>query len=330
MEPLHHDDPPWIGPHAVLARLDADSDRAVPARRYIARSADGDRTLLVLLPRPDADPARWAVEAEGARRLSLPGLPPVTEVGGTADAPWCATPYVPALPLPAALRAHGGPLPEPAVRALGAALARTLATAHTHGVTHAGLSPSAVLLTTGGPLLGCFGAVRAAGPDGERRDGLPGIEPGCLAPEQAAGGRPRPLGDVYALGAVLAHAATGHTVPERDELPASLRALITSCLARDPAARPQAHQVLAHLEPPAVPSAPPHPATVLDGPSHHPLTVLDGPSHHPATALDGGAAPVPGALPALVVAALARQAARVLAAEAPIPATALPHPTALD
>ncbi|MFE2287694.1 serine/threonine protein kinase [Streptomyces sp. NPDC059443] len=305
MERLRPDDPPRIGPHITLARLDAEfesgsgsePEQAVPARRFVSRSADGDRTFLACLPRIDVDPTRWAVEAEGARRLSIPGFLPVEEVGGTAGLPWCTAPYVPALPLPAALRAHGGPLPEPFVRALGAALARTLATAHAHGVTHAGLSPAAVLLTTDGPRLSCFGAVRAAAPDGEQRSGLPGLDSGSLAPEQAAGGHPRPPGDVYALGAALAYAATGHTVPEREELPSSLRELITACLSRDPERRPQAHQLLTHLEPAA----------------HRT-------EQHPATVLDTAAAPFP--LPAPLVTALARQSAQVLAAELPASAPA--------
>ncbi|MET9554253.1 serine/threonine protein kinase [Streptomyces sp. NPDC006645] len=316
VERLRQDDPPRIGPFVPLGRLDPDSQQAVPARRFIARGADGDRTYLVSLPRPDADPTRWSIEAEGARRLALPGFQPVEEVGDAAGVPWSRSPYIPVLPLPGALLANGGPLPERVVRALGAALARTLTTAHTHGVTHAGLSPNAVLLTTEGPRLSCFGAVRAAAPDGERRAGLPGLDSGALAPEQADGGRPRPLGDVYALGAVLAYAATGHTVPERGELPPSLAELITACLSRDPARRPQAQQVLTRLEsatsgPPAHTAAPP---TALD--TAGPATVLH--SAAPATVLDT-AGPIP--LPAPVVTALARQSAHVLAAELPPPAT---------
>lgn len=64
------------------------------------------------------------------------------------------------------------------------------------------------------------------------------LDPGSLPPEQASGGRPRPLGDVYALGATLAFAAAGHTAPERDELPVSIRSLIGRCLSRDPGTRP--------------------------------------------------------------------------------------------
>ncbi|MGW6783339.1 MULTISPECIES: protein kinase family protein [unclassified Streptomyces] len=281
MEALGHDDPVRVGAYTVLARLGAEPELRSAERAFVVRSGDG-RTLLARLPRPGTDPTRWAIEAEGARRLSIPGFLTVGEVGGgPAELPWCTAPYVPALTLPAALRAHGGPLPDPVVRALGAALARTLAGAHAQGVAHAGLSPAAVLLTTDGPRLSCFGAVRVAGPDGEPRSGLPGLDSGSLAPEQAAGGRPQPPGDVYALGAVLAYAATGHTVPERDELPAFLREPVTACLSRDPARRPQAHQVL----PPSGPDAGPMP------------------------------------LPASVVTALARQSAELLAAELPVPAS---------
>ncbi|MDT9693423.1 serine/threonine protein kinase [Streptomyces sp. P9(2023)] len=296
MTRLGHDEPPWTGPFITLAELDTESGQPVPARRFIVRSVDGDRTFLACRPRADVDPHRWAIEAEGARRLSIPGFLPVEETGGTAELPWCTTPYVPALPLPAALQAHGGPLPEPAVRALGSALAQSLAAAHAQGVTHAGLSPAAVLITTEGPRLSCFGAVRAAAPDGESRDGLPGLDSGCLAPEQAAGGRPRPLGDVYALGAVLAYASTGHTVPERQELPAFLRTLIPTCLSRDPVRRPQAHEILTHLTPGGSTAA--YVSTAA-----HPHTVLDATVQTP--------------LPAALVAALARQSAQVLAAELP-------------
>ncbi|MFI8504899.1 serine/threonine protein kinase [Streptomyces sp. NPDC085524] len=290
MERLRHDDPTQVGPYVPLVRLDADSDhvsgpRAVPDRRYLARTADGERTVLVCVPRVGADPSRWALEAEGARRLSVPGFLTVAEVGGTSGFPWHAAPYTPALPLPAVLAAYGGPLPEDTVRVLGAALAQTLAGAHAQGVTHAGLSPAAVLVTSSGPLLTCFGATRA-----ERT----GHDPGCLAPEQAAGAPPGPAGDLYALGAVLAYAATGHTVPEQSELPPGLRRLTAACLARDPADRPMAREALREL--------------VLAGPSAD-----GGPST--ATALDHTGAP---ALPGRVVAALATQSAVLLAAELPL------------
>ncbi|MCB5908910.1 serine/threonine protein kinase [Streptomyces pinistramenti] len=285
MEGLWQEDPSRIGEFVTLARLDgAAGAQVVPERRYVARSADGARTVLVSLPAAGADPGRWAVEAQGAGRLVQPGFWPVAQLGGTAAFPWHASPYRPVLPLPAALAAYGGPLPEDAVRAMGAALAETLASARVLGVVHGGVCPASVWLTAYGPLLTCFGAVRAAAPEGVPRAGLPGVDAGCLAPEQAAGGPVGAPGEVYALGAVLAYAATGHTVPERAEIPAGLRALVSACLSRDPAARPEPARVFAELAP--------------------------GAAYGTQAA---GAEPV--ALPGRVVAALSEQAAGVLAME---------------
>ncbi|MFD7322696.1 serine/threonine protein kinase [Streptomyces sp. NPDC059875] len=271
-----------IGPYRLIARLDPPRDLA-PCRRFIARSADGDRTVLLSAPLRGADPAGFLTEAQAGQRLLGPWIAPITEVSA-ADAPFHATPYVPSLPLPVALAVHGGPLPEETVRVIGVALAETLAAAHAQGVTHAGVSPAAVLLTADGPRLTCFGAVRAAA--GRLSD----LDPGALAPEQASGGLPRPPGDVYALGSVLAYAATGHTVPERSELPSSLCPSISPCLTRDPAHRPSAAAVLTALTPPT-----PH-ETVLSS---------------------AGSLLTPGWLPGRVVAALARQSSEILAAELP-------------
>lgn len=302
------------GPYAVLRELDdAASGIPVPERRFIGRSADGDRTVLIGVPLPGADPGRFLAEAETSRYLLGPWSSPAAEVAAPGDAPWHARPYVPALPLPAALTVHGGPLPERTVRALGAALVETLVIGHGQGLAHAGVSPAAVLLAADGPRLTCFGAARAAAEDGTPRSGLPGLESGSLPPEQATGGRPHPTGDVYALGATLAYAATGYTVPEREELPAALRTVVTACLSRDPAARPRPAELLDALAPVAGPPAPG--AGAAAGPPP------------PATALDAAGIPAgraaallgPGWLPGRIIAALARQSAELLAATLPVP-----------
>ncbi|WP_405796558.1 serine/threonine protein kinase [Streptomyces sp. NBC_01506] len=285
-----------IGPYHLITRLDPSGpgQLPVPVRRFIGRSADGDRTVLISTSLDGADPARFLVEADAGRRLLGPWVLPVAELAAPSETPWYASAYLPVLPLPVALALHGGPLPERTVRVLGTTLAETLAGAHAIGITHAGLSPASVLLAWDGPRLTCFGAVRAAAPDGERRTGLPGLEPGSLAPEQASGGRPRPPGDIYGLGAVLAYAATGHSVPDSAELPDSLRALVGRCLTREAAARPTAPEVLRAL----LAASPTPMATVLDS----------------AGALLG-----PGWLPSRVVAAMARQSSEVLASEVRTP-----------
>ncbi len=283
-----------IGPYTVVTRLDGNvpahtstaAQLPIPERRFIARSPDGDRTVLLSAPLPKADPGRFMAEADTSRYLLGPWVLPAAELAAPGGEAWHARPYVPALPLPTALAVNGGPLPERTVLGLAVALAEALAVLHGQELAHAGVCPAAVLLAADGPRLGCFGAVRAAVPDGVPRWGAPGLDAGSLPPEQAAGGQPRPLGDVYALGATLAYAATGHTAPERGELPAVLRSLVTRCLARDPAHRPQLSDIIGEL----------------------------APDSRTAVPAGGGWLGV-GWLPARIVAAVAHQSASVLAAE---------------
>ncbi|SOE63329.1 hypothetical protein SAMN05446589_2315 [Streptomyces sp. OV198] len=286
-----------IGPYVLITALDDPYSRIpVPERRYIARSDDGEHTVLLSVPHRGTDPQRFMAEADTSRYLLGPFVASTVTCAGPGEAAWAARPYLPGLPLPTALAVHGGPLPERTVRALGAALAEFLGVMHGQGLTYAGLSPAAVLLAADGPRLTCFGAVRAAAPDGTPRSGLPGLEPGSLPPEQAAGGHPRPLGDVYALGATLAYAATGQTAPEGDVLPPALRTVISRCLSRDPAIRPQ----LAELQ-----------GVFASGVNQESARAGFTTT---TTALLG-----PGWLPSRVIAAIAHQSATVLAAEIPPP-----------
>ncbi|MFI9719621.1 serine/threonine protein kinase [Streptomyces sp. NPDC052396] len=329
MEPLYPGDPERIGPYRVLARLDAPLPEAPAAEeRFLARDMAGDRTVLLATPLEGVEPDRFAGEAEAARRLSAPWLAAVDEAAPSGGPAWHAGPYLPAVPLPAALAAHGAPLPERTVLALGTALAETLVTLHQAGITHAGVSPAAVLLAADGPRLTGFGALRAAGPDGQPRAGLPGLTPGAVPPEQLSGARPQPPGDVYALGAVLAYAVTGHTVPERGRLPERLRGLISACTAGNPDNRPQTCQVLDELLYGAAPGggfgpAPqevaPHGAAVPHGAAPH-EAVPHGATPYEATphgAVPPGARAAalfgPGWLPPRAVAELARQSAELLA-----------------
>ncbi|MGY0056302.1 outer membrane protein assembly factor BamB family protein [Streptomyces sp. LZ34] len=319
MEPLRHDDPRHVGPYVLIGRLEAALDD-VPAveRRYLARPVSGERTVHVTTPLAEFDEdtaygARFRAEAEQARRLTgrVGWLAPATEVSAERERPaWHACPYRPGLPLPEALVAYGGPLPERTARALGAAVAEALAQLHTVGLAHAGLTPWAVLVGDRPRITG-FGAVRAVAPDGQDRSGLPGMVAEYTAPEQLTGGRPRPPGDVYALGAVLSYAATGRPAARPGELPEPLREVITACLAPDPADRPSAAALLAEL------------IRGTAGDAHAPageMATLPG-GGRADTVLDGGASGAasvlgPGWLPGRVIAAMARQAARVLAAEA--------------
>ncbi|WP_368661686.1 protein kinase [Streptomyces sp. NA02950] len=149
-----------------------------------------------------------------------------------------------------------------------------------------------------------------------------------LPPEQRAGGRPRPLGDVFPLGAVLAYAVTGRLGPDVGTLPGELRGTLGTCLAPDPADRPTAQALLEELarrgrlpppvNTPPLPSGPDTadigvPAAAAAGgmpPSGWSATVRDSGGVSPAAALLG-----PGWLPGRVIAALSEQSSAVLDAE---------------
>ncbi|CDR06076.1 PQQ-binding-like beta-propeller repeat protein [Streptomyces iranensis] len=337
MEPLSGDDPRRLGPYYLIARLAPDKeDPSAADRLFLARSAGGVRTVLISTPSAElADDAayrgRFLAEAESARRLGgawpLARLAPVEISDRAPEPPWSAFPYRPILPLPGVMQMCGGPLPVRTIRALGAALAETLAEIHRAGFTHAGIAPENVFVAGDGPWLGGFGAVRAAGPDGRSRVGLSGLAADALPPEQAAGGRPRPLGDIYALGAVLAYASTGRRLPEVGDLPEELRSIVLPCLASDPAERPVAAALVDGLtrgmrfplsaSVTAEPSGPT--PTVLESGSVGPPSAMPvgGPG---STTVDGGLGRAAvllssGWLPAPVVVALAEQSAATLASE---------------
>ncbi|MEV3989139.1 PQQ-binding-like beta-propeller repeat protein [Streptomyces sp. NPDC049837] len=296
IEPLRDGDPHRCGPYTVLARL----GESASAVRYLARADDGTTAVVTVAPARLAElPAfrrRFAAEARTAERLAGGWVP--RPLAADVDGPrlWTATPYEPALPLGEAV-ALAGPLPEKAVRVLGAGLAETLSRVHATGAVLHGLAPGTVLLAADGPRLTAFGALGAAGSAEARAGGQLSVRLGYLTPEQLAGHEPGPPSDVFVLGLLLAYAAAGtppladaaaiaDAEPDLGAVPEDLRPLIAQCLAKSPDDRPTAGRVAATL------------------------------------ALEGAAALARGSwLPDRLATAIAAQAARVAALEAPLHGT---------
>ncbi|MFE6911243.1 serine/threonine-protein kinase [Streptomyces erythrochromogenes] len=256
MHPLQAGEPRTIGAYRLLGRLGAGG----MGRVYLGRSAGG-RTVAVKIVHPhfasdEEFRARFRREVEAARRVGGEWTAPVLDADPEAEVPWVATGYVAGPSLDRALAAHG-PLPELAVRAVGAGLARALVAVHGLGLVHRDVKPSNVMLTLDGPRLIDFGIARAT--DGTASLTSTGVSvgsPGYMSPEQILGKGITGAADVFSLGAVLAFAATGrppfsgdnsatllykvvHEPPELGELPAGdLRDLIEACLAKTAAERP--------------------------------------------------------------------------------------------
>ncbi|MGW4383792.1 serine/threonine-protein kinase [Kitasatospora sp. NPDC004531] len=281
MELLTPDDPATIGEHRLLRRLGAGG----MGRVYLGRTAGG-RTVAVKVVRPELadDPefrARFRQEVAAARRVGGRWTAPVLDADTEGPRPWVATGYIAGPSLGAAVHT-GGPLPTASVHALGVRLAEALEQVHALGLVHRDVKPSNVLLTLDGPRLIDFGVARAL--DAATvltHTGYVVGSPGFMSPEQAAGSPVGPAGDIFSLGALLAFAATGtapfgegvsaavllyrvlHEEPELRGLDGELRAVVTACLAKDPARRPGPAELRARLAPGAAAVGP---ETWLPGP----------------------------------------------------------------
>src|SRR5215469_7780730 len=266
VEPLRRWDPEQVGGYTLLGRLGAGAMGQV----YLGRSAAGRLVAVKTIKAELADEpdfrTRFGQEVAAARRVSGAFTAAVVAADSDADIPWLATVYVPAPSLSQLVLACG-PLPAPAVRWLAAGCAEALDSIHRAGLVHRDLKPSNVLVSPDGPRVIDFGVARAA----ERialtvtRGGVG--TPAYMAPEQARDTRQATsASDIYALGATMLFAATGHppyqgeTVmdvlvrlatgpPDLSGLPADLTEAVAACLERDPRNRPTSASLLARLAP---------------------------------------------------------------------------------
>jgi serine/threonine protein kinase len=267
MRELQPEDPELIGPYRLRGRLGAGG----MGRVYLGLSPGG-RSVAVKVIRADLAQdaefrARFRREVAVARTVSGLFTAPVIDADVDGPVPWLATAYVPGPSLADAVSQHG-PLPAASVLALARGLAEALSAIHAAGVVHRDLKPANVLLAEDGPRVIDFGISRAIEASAFTHTGLVVGSPGFMSPEQAEGREVGPPSDIFSLGAVLAFAATGqgpfgsgstpalvyrvvHGGPQLDLMPAEVRSLAERCLAKDPALRPTAGDLLAAAAYPA-------------------------------------------------------------------------------
>ncbi|GAB7185185.1 protein kinase [Kitasatospora sp. Ki12] len=262
MDELQTTDPRQVGRYRITGVLGAGG----MGRVYLGQSPSG-RSVAVKVVRPELaqDPEfrrRFAREVASARRVNGFFTAAVVDADPGSATPWLATAYVPGPPLDLAI-ATGGPWPVDRVRALGAGLAEALEAIHAAELVHRDLKPSNVLLAPDGPRVVDFGISVAAEATALTRTGMIVGTPGFMAPEQLLGRPVTPATDVFALGAVLAYAATGtgpfgtgsaqalnfriaYEEPDLSLLPRGLE-VIGRCLAKDPAQRPSVAALIQEL-----------------------------------------------------------------------------------
>ncbi|MEV4640041.1 serine/threonine-protein kinase [Actinoplanes sp. NPDC049548] len=285
--PLLPGDPRRLGRYAIHARLGQGGMGTV----YLGAAPDG-REVAVKMVRPEFAHdqefrGRFRSEVNRAQQVPPFSTAEVLDADPDHDPPYLVVEYVDGPSLASVVREQG-PLAGAALHSLAVGIATALTAIHGAGVIHRDLKPANVLLARGGVKVIDFGIARPLEATSRHTavDQMIGTV-AYMAPERLEPDAGRAIGfpaDVFAFGAVIAYAATGRTpfaadsapatavriltgAPDLTGVPGSLRDLVGRTLARNPADRPTARELLDALlagpqpvaEPP-VPPAPPRPA----------------------------------------------------------------------
>lgn len=259
-------EPTRVGPYTLAGRLGAGGMGVV----YLGRDQGGG---LVAVKLARADRAcdeevheRFRAEADSLRRVSASCTARLLTDGTDQTPPYIVTEYLAGRSLKDIVE-NDGPLPPEQVRALATGVARALAEIHRADLVHRDLKPANVLLTPTGPRVIDFGIAQSSPPHGGPTGAgeLVG-SPGWIAPERLTRGPSTAASDVFCWGCLVAYAGTARNPfgtgtavevagralfaqPDLTRLDAAVRPLVAAALAKSPADRPSAEDLLARLSP---------------------------------------------------------------------------------
>jgi serine/threonine-protein kinase len=243
---------------------------------YLAEHVLLRRPCAIKLIRPDqaGDPQsliRFEREVKAAAKLTHWNTIEIFDYGHTDDGTfYYVMEYLPGMNLEDMVERHGAMPPERAVHLIRQ-VCQALREAHGFGIIHRDVKPSNIIACERGKVYDVaklldFGLVKSVGPDADSmkltRDGVFAGSPAFMSPEQAAGQEHLDArSDIYNVGAVAYFLLTGKLLFERtsplqmlhahasevfvpsqefeDVTPPDLQAIITRCLAKDPARRYQ-------------------------------------------------------------------------------------------
>ncbi|MFG1947094.1 protein kinase [Nonomuraea sp. NPDC048826] len=260
--PLQSVDPLHIGRFRLRGRLGSGGQGIV----FLGED-DAGACFAIKVPHPhaltDAETrARFAREMEIARRTAPAFTARVVEAKLEDDLPYIVSEYVEGPSLRDRVE-RNGPLPPDAVHRLATGLATALSAIHQAGIVHRDVKPDNVLLGPDGPRLIDFGIARLPGGSLTASGQLVGT-PLYMAPETFEGQRATAATDVFAWGALVAFAAQGRHAfgggeiaavmrrilseePDLAQVPESIRPTVAAALAKNPAMRPSAVDLVIRL-----------------------------------------------------------------------------------
>jgi Protein kinase domain len=258
--PLDQSDPVEIAGYVLRARIGSGGMGNV----YLSFTRGGRPVALKVVRKEFADDPefrrRFRMEVTAAQRVQGLYTAPVVDADTDATVPWLATAYIAGPSLNYAVGEYGR-LPEASVFRLLGGVAEGLTAVHAAGLVHRDLKPANVLLAADGPRVIDFGIAFATDATSLTNSGALLGTPAFMTPEQVAGKPVSSATDVFALGHLVAYAATGHSVfgdghfsslvyriaqeqPDLSGCPDSLRECVSRCLAKDPAERPDLAEIM--------------------------------------------------------------------------------------
>ncbi|SNY47436.1 serine/threonine protein kinase [Paractinoplanes atraurantiacus] len=338
--PLRPDDPPRLGRYELDGRLGEGGMGTV----FHGRTPAG-RPVAVKVVRREfgADPEflrRFRSEVNRARQVPPFSTAEVLDADPDHDPPYLVVEFVDGPSLDAVVK-EKGPLGGAALHSVAVGIATALSGIHGAGVIHRDLKPANVLLAMGGVKVIDFGIARPT--EVTSRHTGTGNMVGTIAymaPERFDSDSAGFPADIFAWGAVVAFAATGRTPfggdsptatamrimtqpPNLTGLDGPLRAIVESTLAKNPAARPTARELLdALLGNPAAARASAAPTVPPPVPTSEPPAASSGPratNSGPLAASSGPPAGSSGRLAASSGSPAATSDPRATSAGAPAP-----------